>query len=324
MNTWAQHSPTHFFSKFFVKDVVNLKSSFPNAPKELIFLNEDDSLTKVLDTFKLHKILSSPVLSKGSSKVLGMLDMLDLVTFLTAKIEIPFLTEAIANHALNSFLSKTAKDVVELSSRNWWNELQETASLPQLISVLSNQNAHRVAVLNEKKKVYNIISQMDVLSFLFQHQSTFPQMMEAPISQWISDKKVETVSGDQTLAEAFKTIWESEVTGVGVVDDDGKLIGNISASDLKNCGRTSNELIQELYQPINEYLGFVESEDASTRNPSFSKHPLVVSKLSDTTASIFSSIINKRVHRVYIVDDADCPVNVVAPCDLLALFKELQ
>jgi len=307
-----------------VKDVVNMKSTFPNAPKELIFLNEGDSLTKVLDTFKIHKILSSPVLAKGSNKVLGMLDMLDLVTFLTAKIEIPFLTEAIANHALNSFLSKTAKDVVELSSRNWWNELSDDAALPQLIGVLSNQNAHRVAVLNDKKKVYNIISQMDVLLFIFQNQANFTDLMEEPISQWLKAKKVETVCWEQTMAEAFKTIWESEVTGVGVVDDDGKLVGNISASDLKNCGRTSNELIQELYQPIIEFLGLVDASTSTTRNPLFSKHPLVVCKITDSTASIFSKIVNQRVHRVYVVDDSNVPVNVIAPSDLLALFKEIQ
>lgn len=74
MNSWAEHSPKVFFSKYKVLDVISAKNS-TNAPKELVYLQEDDTLAKVMDEFHLNKILSAPVLAKGTLKVIGMLDM---------------------------------------------------------------------------------------------------------------------------------------------------------------------------------------------------------------------------------------------------------
>jgi CBS domain-containing protein len=38
--------------------------------------------------------------------------------------------------------------------------------------------------------------------------------------------------------EAFRTLIEHKVSGAGIVDEDGKLIGNLSASDLKDIGNS--------------------------------------------------------------------------------------
>lgn len=74
MNVWAEHSPKLFLSKYTVKDVASVKKS-TNAPKEMVYLQEQDTLAKVMDVFHLNKILSAPVLATGSTKVIGMLDM---------------------------------------------------------------------------------------------------------------------------------------------------------------------------------------------------------------------------------------------------------
>lgn len=145
---------------------------------------------------------------------------------------------------MNAFLSKTARDVVELSSRNWWNEVYENTPVIELVKLLSSPNLHRVAVLNEQKKVCNIVSQMDLLVFIYNNRENFPLLRE-PVSTWNKERTVESIEWNSALAEgkgvhcktdaklAFKKIWESEVTGIAVLDDDGKLVGNISASDLK-------------------------------------------------------------------------------------------
>lgn len=43
-----------------------------------------------------------------------------------------------------------------------------------------------------------------------------------------------------SLFKAFKLLHESNVTAVAVIDDEGKLMGNISASDLRVVSLTSN------------------------------------------------------------------------------------
>ena len=74
MNYWAQHSPNLFLSKFSAKDIIKSKNE-AISPPELIYLQESDTLSKVLDIFHLNKILSAPVIAKGTEKILGMLDI---------------------------------------------------------------------------------------------------------------------------------------------------------------------------------------------------------------------------------------------------------
>jgi CBS domain-containing protein len=55
------------------------------------------------------------------------------------------------------------------------------------------------------------------------------------VEQWLPKERgpVVTINMKHFMIDAFKLIWDNEVSGVGVVDDNGKLVANISASDLK-------------------------------------------------------------------------------------------
>src|SRR4051812_28347574 len=46
-------------------------------------------------------------------------------------------------------------------------------------------------------------------------------------------RKVYTVNESQTAYQAFKTMIDNKVSGVGVVDNEGTLVANISLSDIK-------------------------------------------------------------------------------------------
>lgn len=46
-------------------------------------------------------------------------------------------------------------------------------------------------------------------------------------------KKVITVNENIPTIQSFRTIAENNVTAVAVVNNEGKLVGNLSASDLK-------------------------------------------------------------------------------------------
>ena len=128
---------------------------------------------------------------------------LDLITFLTAKISFPFLTTSIALHEVNTFLSKTAKDVVELSSRNWWQEISETTTIKELVHLLSHFNVHRISILNGQNKVTNIISQMDLLVFLYNNHNHFPHIMNETVKNIFSEKKIESIKWNQTMTEGI-------------------------------------------------------------------------------------------------------------------------
>lgn len=51
-------------------------------------------------------------------------------------------------------------------------------------------------------------------------------------TEW-ANRVVHSINMKESVLDAFKAIWDTEVTGLAVLNDNGQLVGNISASDLK-------------------------------------------------------------------------------------------
>lgn len=64
------------------------------------------------------------------------------------------------------------------------------------------------------------------------------------------ERPVVCVSEESNLLEAFKTIMRSGVTGVGVVNKKGELIGCVSAADLKVSNSDINPLTNVVRQVL--------------------------------------------------------------------------
>jgi len=107
------------------------------------------------------------------------------------------------------------------------------------------------------------------------------------------------------LIEAFSNIVETKFTGLAIIDDEGKLINNISASDLKGV---TKETFWKLELPIEKILGDRE------------KLPPLTCKSSDTLADIIQRVSDCRVHRIYVVDSSNHPTNVITLTTILRIF----
>lgn len=101
------------------------------------------------------------------------------------------------------------------------------------------------------------------------------------------------IENSQPLIKAFATILRNGITGVAVVDSQQKILGNISASDMKGMS-VSN--FWKLDYKIDDLL-----QDSYYRMPPLRFSPQT--PLSD----IISEMATKKVHRVYIVDEQQRP-----------------
>ena len=63
--------------------------------------------------------------------------------------------------------------------------------------------------------------------------------------------QVITANSKDSLLSAFFTLEKAKITGIPVVDAQGKLVGNISLKDIKYV---INSSIQELEIPIHEFM----------------------------------------------------------------------
>ncbi|KAI8613803.1 hypothetical protein BC830DRAFT_1066230 [Chytriomyces sp. MP71] len=174
--------------------------------------------------------------------------------------------------------------------------------------------------------------QSDVINFLFtQADSIFPALadeglraqrnMEADPNQLSTStvgdrsKRVITVPDSFSALQAFRVMYMHRASAVGVVSARGKLVANLSASDLR--GITADlEALESLFLPVLEFLatrtrhgpGEVKADQLKT-----------VERDSSLLEAVRCVIVNK-IHRVWIEDGKEKPVGVLTLGDMIAFF----
>jgi len=293
-------------------------------------MNETSTVAQVLKNLDENKISSIPLTRASSpASIIGIVDILDLVTSCTAKLDAPILTESIAKREIEQFLNKKAIDVVEMSARNIWQEISERALLLDMLALLSHPNIHRLAVIDDNKKVIALITQTDVVQFLFQNRTRLGDIISSPIKSWSQVKHVESIEVNDTLADSFRIMWEHEISGVAVVDKDGSLVGNISASDIK-ISHTCEDMLKNLFDPIHQFLGLETEKNETELKPRSSSLSSSTSRahgeskclnMEDTLENVLEAIVDNHIHRVFLVDNEKKPIGVISLSDIIMLFK---
>ncbi len=106
---------------------------------------------------------------------------------------------------------------------------------------------------------------------------------------------VTAVVESQPAIEAFKLMDTKQVTGLAIVDSHGKLVGNISARDLKIFIRFID--FNTLLTPVGDFVKALRQHAIDIKSPTITvfgstKFEMVVGKLAAT-----------KVHRIFVVDD---------------------
>jgi CBS-domain-containing membrane protein len=118
--------------------------------------------------------------------------------------------------------------------------------------------------------------------------------------------------------DAFFKIYQNGVSGVGVVDAQGRLNGNISASDLKEVGFTGS-MFRKFFQNAQT---FSNHRHAASPTGHTSPHMVWLGPRA-TVRDLIVKFSNQRVHRVYICDpDQDFKlIGIISLSDLMTVFS---
>jgi len=118
-------------------------------------------------------------------------------------------------------------------------------------------------------------------------------------------RKVHSITLETKVISAFRAMIENHVSGLAVLHDN-EIVGNISASDIKELGFEFN-LFSRLFVSIKEFFG-------ENMKPLQSVTPQT--KFKD----VVTLFLKNKVHRVYVVDEKDV-VGVITPSDILKCFQ---
>jgi len=109
---------------------------------------------------------------------------------------------------------------------------------------------------------------------------------------------------DVNVIATLRYMRDRGVSGVGIVDSSGKLIGNFSGSDL--LGLTADRF-PLLALSVKEFL---------VKMYGYPKPP-VCCKSTDTVESLLLKMMVHKVHRIYLVDVNMVPTGIITMTDLM-------
>lgn len=176
-------------------------------------------------------------------------------------------------------------------------------------------------------KVTNVISHTDVVKLLAANR----QVMTEAITKTVDELELDAgavfcVPASMTALEAFGYMFRDHKSSLGLTDAAGKLIGNLSVSDLRGLIGAEFPL---LLLSAAEYKLALASKGTSKADALAGKRlpdavaalqtqcPVVAVKPETTFMQVLDLLVEKHLHRVYVVDDSGVAISIITLTDIL-------
>lgn len=278
------------------------------ASSPVVLIYHTSTVSQALQVLNQNRILSAPIINIGTNTCLGSIDVLDLLSFLLGGSK----DESWKDEVLRRF-SLPVYYAIDFSMKNPFTPVSEDLPLNEVVSKFFAVGLHRVPVVDSSSKVNSILSQIDVITFLKNQidnltDERFLTFSKRLLSTLEIKTEVIAVPQDVKLMNAFNDIAVNGISGIAVVDENGKLTGNLSASDFEGLSETN------FFEYTEKTLGQI------TRN-----QQLITLKRTNTLEEAIRKLDKFKIHRVYVVNNEGIPVSLVTTTDIMRILtKELQ
>jgi len=166
-----------------------------------------------------------------------------------------------------------------------------------------------------EEMVVGLLTQSDLVRFVAEN---FMWMKREPIFQKtlaelnLGNRKPVTVEQNVHAYQAFLEIHKNGREGVAMVDANGKLISNVSASNIKGMTRRNYQL---LFRPLTQYL-------ARDRKRGWWQLPICTT-LDTKLEHVVLQFVAAKIHRMYICDEEGRPTGEVSLTDVMSQLRDL-
>lgn len=297
--------------------------------------------TSVKDTFEFlikNKILSAPIYDETEKEYTGLVDLVDIVHFVVELLgDVEFhqdldLWDIVAGKDV--FVRTAVKDISDLSQRNPFCSLPKTVPLLDVCKTLVNgafgNTIHRVCVTGQTDKaetsITAIVSQSDVIAFINSHLASLagcPLLDKTVQEVKLGIKTVVTIKENRPCIEAFRLMHDNQVSGIGIVDNHGTLIGNVSARDLKGIIRDQDHRL--LFTTLFSKTVFdliKEVRQAEIHESSKTRVPAITVMTTTTVRDVVRKLAATRIHRVFVKNTEQQLVGVISLRDVIDYFTQ--
>jgi len=293
--------------------------------KRPVLIGDFQSVERALSRINAHEIRSLPVVN-DKKFVTGLIDIMDITKYIIESIRNPnasasdapnvsgfrqdFMTKAISNlFSLDKLPSYIASNQISL--------LQATRCFVKFdeerFMIVDRAVSGNVAqISNPEEYLDGLVTQSDVIRFLAQNSMLMRQ--DPHFQKTLQELNLGTrhpliVSQNDQVSKAFLQMVENRTSSAAVVDNEGKLVANLSASDLKGLNRRNLNVLKSTT------LEFLNRD----WNRGWWTKPIYLNP-RDPLYHVVLQFVASKVHRMYLIDDHGMPVGEVSQMDIL---KEL-
>jgi len=308
----------------------------------LLFRKAKDSAVSVLKTLYQNKINAVPVYDAEGKKWLGFVDDQDLVLWAFRSFfaelrketgtkepqpgaEFQLLTELESKsmfeklQKMGNFVetvvgksNTTAADVGSFTGRNAWHPVKWTDSIYAVLEVFATTKVRRVPVVGDNGQVQHVITRSDLVDWTLENLGHYPELKTCPLFKLASAKKdAYTLPLSARAADAFRLMALHNVSAIGVIDGEGKVVCNVKLTDVK---RAEGNIGPRLHLPMNEYYQLQEK-----------KRNLILSNLAAFGGAV-NMLCQHTARRMFVFDpNTNRPVGVFSQIDAIdELYRYLS
>lgn len=280
---------------------------------EVYTLKSNNTVNDALTLFGDKQILSCPIRVHSVREFAGFVDVLDLLHCILSNIASDQQKIEWTSHAKDlATLTAKGKDLGGLPLQGLTDNSHVDPFLPvsefhSIWDVVENVFARGVkrAPVFADNELNAIVSQSNVMKVLARKLENLGPVATKPVGKLqLGSQNIATLHFNDLAIDAFLLMRALRIDAVAVVDTDGTLLANISASNLKGIVKTG---LEGLLLPIREFLIRAEAR--------FLRHPL---KCNQNTkfGTLVNSLAMYRLHRAWLVDEFHKPVGVISLEDI--------
>jgi len=304
-----------------LKNITLQRIIFENwTRKNLVLVNSNQPIERALSRINTHNIHSLPVVDANSSNgaVIGVIDILDIISALSESWE----TNSTRSQRVQTLFTPISELLSSQKPHPPTHLMSIHTTLHDAIKQMATARINRVLIVERpldkiiiqqagpEDVVLGLLTQSDIIRFAAENLMWIKRepLFQKTLRQLsLGQRKPIIVQPDVLAYQAFKEIHNKEGReGVALVDNSGKLIANISASNIKGMTRAN---IQLLYRPLTDFL-------ARDRKRGWWQLPITTT-LDTTLESVLLQFVAAKVHRMYILDDEGKPVGEVSISDIV-------
>jgi len=288
--------------------------------KRPVLISDNQTIERALSRINAHEVHSLPVVDSNKD-VIGLIDVLDITAAITSSLK----DKPIQNKVRNDFMMKTVgalflqkhtKSFCISNRVSLWVAAEQLVHTQQQRFLIVDREGEVSIQTQPEPHVDGLLTASDILRFLTQNVLLMrhePIFMKKLKDLGLGTRAPKIVNMNDIAGEVFTEMGESGISGVAVVDAQGKLHSNLSASDLKGLTRKN----------VNILNSTVENYILRDRKRGWWVRPIVVNS-DETLISVVLQFVCAKCHRMYLVDEDSKPVGEINHYDILKELIKLK